>query len=352
MKIAILGDTHFGARGDSPVFHNYFKKFYEECFFPYLEQNNIKHVIQLGDVFDRRKFINFNSLKQSREYFFEKLNREYKSWMLIGNHDTYFKNTNDVNSPTLLLKEYENITLINQPCDETFDGLSICMVPWICQENGIDCFNALQMTKSQVALGHFEIEGFEMHKGTYCDSGINPDVFTKFDMVLSGHFHTKSTRGNITYVGTPYEMTWSDWGDQKGFGILDTDTREMKFIPNPFKMFHKIWYDDNNKNMDEVLALDFDQYKDTIVKVIITNKLNPVWFDMYIEKLERAGTADLQIVEDHLNLNLEDDSDIVNEAEDTLTILSKYVNQLDIKADKSKLENLLRTLYNQALSME
>jgi hypothetical protein len=57
-------------------------------------------------------------------------------------------------------------------------------------------------------------------------------------------------------------------------------------------------------------------------------------------------------VEDHLNLNLEDDEDIVNEAEDTLTILSKYVDQLDIKADKSRLDNLLRSLYNEALSME
>lgn len=352
MKIALLGDTHFGARGDSPAFHKHFKRFYDECFFPYLEKNNIEHVIQLGDVFDRRKFINFNSLKQSKEYFFDRLNRDYKSWLLIGNHDTYFKNTNDVNSPVLLLNEYDNITLVTHPYETGFDGLSICMIPWICQENGIDCFNALQVTKAQIALGHFEIEGFEMHKGAYCDDGIKPDIFSKFDQVYSGHFHTKSTRGNITYLGTPYEMTWSDWGDQKGFGVLDTSTRELEFVPNPFNMFHKIWYDDNNKNMDEILAIDLEQYKDTIVKVIITNKLNPVWFDMFIEKLEKVNPADLQIVEDHLNLNLEDDQDIVNEAEDTLTILGKYVNQLDIKADKSRLENLLRSLYNQALSME
>jgi DNA repair exonuclease SbcCD nuclease subunit len=257
-----------------------------------------------------------------------------------------------VNSPELLLSDYKNITLVTHPCDVDFDGLPISMIPWICQENSIDCFNLLHSTRTQVAVGHFEIEGFEMHKGAYCDNGINPNIFTKFDMVLSGHFHTKSTRGNITYLGTPYEMTWSDWGDQKGFGVLDTDTRELKFVINPFNMFYKIWYDDNNKSMDEILARDFNQYKDTIVKVIISNKLNPVWFDMFIEKLEKAGTADLQIVEDHLNLNLEDDKDIVNEAEDTLTILSKYVDQLDIKADKTRLDNLLRTLYNQALSME
>lgn len=352
MRIAILGDTHFGARGDSPYFHNYFKKFYTELFFPYLKENNIKYIVQLGDVFDRRKFVNYNTLNQAKEYFFEPLNRDFESWLLVGNHDTYFKNTNDVNSLKLLLTEYKNIHQVHKCQDVSIDGLSMALVPWICQENYNEVMSDIEMTKSQILMGHFEIEGFEMHKGAYCDNGIDSSIFSKFDTVLSGHFHTKSSRGNIIYTGTPYEMTWSDYDDQKGFHILDTSTRELEFIPNPYKMFHKIWYDDNNCTMDEILAHDFSQFKDCIVKVIIKNKLNPVWFDMFIEKLEKAGTIDLQVVEDHLNLNLEDDSDIINEAEDTLTILNKYVTQLELKADKSKLENLLRSLYNEALSME
>lgn len=352
MKISILGDVHFGARGDSPFFHNYFKLFYDKVFFPYLKENNISHIIQLGDVFDRRKFINFHTLKQAKEYFFEPLNKDFKSWLLIGNHDTYYKNTNDVNSLNLLLNEYPNIKQINSCYEESFDGLSILFTPWICQENYNEVMYTLEQSKSQILIGHFEIEGFEMHKGTFCDKGINPSVFNKFDTVISGHFHTKSSRGNIIYTGTPYEMTWSDFGDEKGFHIFDTSTRELTFVKNPHSMFHKIWYDDSECSMDEVIAQDFDQYKDSVVKVIIKNKLNPVWFDMFIEKLERANVIDLQVVEDHLNLNLEDDTDIVNEAEDTLTILNKYVNQLELKADKSKLENLLRTLYNEALSME
>jgi hypothetical protein len=147
-------------------------------------------------------------------------------------------------------------------------------------------------------------------------------------------------------------MTWSDYGDPKGFHIFDTDTRELKFVQNPYCMFHKLWYDDNGKSMNEILGLDLDPYRDSMVKVIIKNKTNPIWFDMFIEKLEKIGVVDLQVVEDHLNLNLEDDTDIVNEAEDTLVILSKYVDQLEIKADKGKLDNLLRQLYHQALSME
>jgi len=352
MKICILGDTHFGARGDSPHFHNYFRKFYENVLFPYLKEHNILHIVQLGDVFDRRKFVNFNSLSQSKDYFFNELNNNYSSWLLTGNHDTYFKNTNDVNSPDLLLGEYHNINCVNEPLEVEFEDTKVLLMPWICQDNAHRCFNAMKTSTAQIVMGHFEIEGFEMYRGTYCDDGVKAELFDKFDMVISGHFHTRSFSGNITYVGTPYEMTWSDYGDPKGFHIFDTDTRELEFIQNPNCMFYKLWYDDANASMSDILGIDFEQYKDAMVKVIIRNKVNPVWFDMYIEKLEKAGIVDLQVVEDHLNLNLEDDNDIVNEAEDTLTILGKYVDQLEIKADKQKLDNLLRTLYHQALSME
>lgn len=352
MKICILGDTHFGARGDSPHFHNYFRKFYENVLFPYLKEHNILHIVQLGDVFDRRKFVNFNSLSQSKDYFFNELNNNYSSWLLTGNHDTYFKNTNDVNSPNLLLGEYHNINCVNEPLEVEFEDTKVLLMPWICQDNAHRCFNAMKTSTAQIVMGHFEIEGFEMYRGTYCDDGVKAELFDKFDMVISGHFHTRSFSGNITYVGTPYEMTWSDYGDPKGFHIFDTDTRELEFIQNPHCMFYKLWYDDANASMSDILGIDFEQYKDAMVKVIIRNKVNPVWFDMYIEKLEKASIVDLQVVEDHLNLNLEDDNDIVNEAEDTLTILGKYVDQLEIKADKQKLDNLLRTLYHQALSME
>jgi len=352
-KIAILGDTHFGARGDSPHFHKLFKKFYEEVFFPYLHTNNIEYIVQLGDVFDRRKYVNFQTLKNAQEYFFGPLNHpKFTSWLLVGNHDTYYKNTNDVNSLSLLLTGYENIRQVHFPTEIGVGGTSILLVPWISPENQTSVFKDMELSKSQICMGHFEISGFEMHRGAMCDTGLDGNVFDKFDMVLSGHFHTKSKKGNITYTGTPYEMTWSDFEDPKGFHILDTDTRELTFIPNPFTMFNKVFYDDAGKSMDEVIALDFESYKDTIVKVIIKNKTNPFWFDMFIEKLEKAGPLDLQVVEDHLNLNLEDDSDIINEAEDTLTILNKYVGQLDLNVDRPKLENLLHTLYNEALSME
>jgi DNA repair exonuclease SbcCD nuclease subunit len=352
MKIAILGDVHFGARGDSATFHKHFERFYREVFFPYLEKHNIEHVIQLGDVFDRRKFINFQTLHSCKQYFFDPINSKHKTWMIVGNHDTYYKNTNQVNSLELLLTQYNNINQIHKPFETSFNGTSILFVPWICQENRDEVMDAIRMSKSQVLIGHFEINGYEMYKGMYCEEGLEPGIFDKFDLVISGHFHTKSSRGNIIYTGTPYEMTWSDFDDPKGFHIFDATTRELEFIVNPNPIFHKIWYDDSISSMDEVLGIEFNRYKDCIVKVIIKNKLNTTWFDMFIEKLQQAGTNELQVVEDHLNLNLEDDNDIISEAEDTLTILNRYIGQLELKTDKGKLEELFRELYNEAISLE
>lgn len=353
MKICLLGDTHFGARNDNHHFHSFFAKFYNEVFFPYLEQNNITTIVQLGDVFDRRKYINFQSLKSCREYFFEPLKAgRYKTHVIIGNHDTYYKNTNEVNSLTLLLKEYNNINVHVDPSEVEFEDCKFLFVPWICQDNEAQCLEAIKNTKADVVVGHFEISGFEMYKGSVCDEGLNSEVFNNLPLVVSGHFHHKSTSKNISYLGTPYEITWSDYNDQKGFHIFDTDTKELTFVPNPFTMFHKVHYDDMNKELKEVINVNFDELKNTIVKVVVRNKNNPHWFDVFVSNLEKAGVIDIQVVEDHFHLDLEADDDIVNEVEDTLTILNKCIDQMQLQGDRQRLDNLMRTLYHEALDLE
>lgn len=352
MLVAVLGDTHFGARNDSAHFSVFFEKFYKEIFFPYLEQHNILHVIQLGDVFDRRKYVNFQTLNHCKKYFFDKLNREYSSWLLVGNHDAYYKNTNEVNSLDMLLGEYHNINLITKPTEVELEDTNVMLLPWICDDNIAPTMEAIKNTKAQVAFGHLELTGFEMYRGQLMDHGMDPNLFSKFDMVVSGHYHHKSHAKNITYAGTPYEMTWSDYGDLKGFHIFDTETRELEFISNPFKMFHKLHYDDLNQPVGYINTWDLTDMAGAYVKVIVRNKTNTLWFDSLIDRLEKSGVSDVQVVEDHFHLDLESDDDIVSQAEDTLTILHKYVDQIDSNVNKQKLETLLRTLYSEALSIE
>lgn len=351
MKLAILGDTHIGARNDSQIFHDHFEEFYTNTFFPYLEQNQITHILQLGDLFDRRKYINFQSLKRGKHYLFDKLN-QYTTWVLVGNHDTYYKNTNEVNSLDLLLQGYKNINIINDPVEIDLDGTKMLIVPWICDDNESEVTEAMKRSTATIVAGHFEIRGFEMHRGAVNDDGIEPDFFSNYELVISGHFHHKSTHRNISYLGTPYEMTWSDFDDPKGFHIYDTEDRSLTFAENPNKMFYKVQYNDANQPADYYKHFEVEQYASKIVKVIVTTKDNPICFDKFIERIEKAGVADLQVVDDHLNLDLEGDEDIVNEAEDTVTILKKYINQIDVPVDKKSLNNLMQELYQEALSVE
>jgi len=351
MKIALLGDTHIGARNDSPHFHKFFAKFYNEVFFPYLEKEKIVNVVQLGDVFDRRKYINFNSLKQARGYLFDRLNKDYVTWMLVGNHDTYFKNTNNVNSLDLLLDGYNNITPVEYCMPVMFEDVLFLLVPWWCEDSDKDIKESLALTNATHIVGHFEIDGFEMYKGAIHQGGTTKDIFSNFEAVWSGHFHHQSKVGNIHYLGTPYEMTWSDYSDQKGFHVFDTDTRELTFVPNPYTIFHKLHYDDTDKQISEVVNIDFSVYSETFVKLIVRNKTNPYCFDMFVDKLEKAGVYNVQVVDDHFHMDSANDSDIISEAEDTRTILTKYVNQMDI-VGKKKLETLMLSLYEEAMSVE
>ena len=181
--------------------------------------------------------------------------------------------------------------------------------------------------------------------------GYDARQFQKFDLVYSGHYHHKSTVGNVTYLGTAYEMTWSCFEDQKGFHVFDTETRELEFIPNPNKLFFKLFYDDTDMSYEDLDTLNYKTIANKYVKVVIKSKENPLLFDSYISRLEEQEPINLQVVEDHLNLDLEDDDDIIDEAEDTLTILDGYIEGLDIKTGKPQLKSLMHNLYNEALSI-
>jgi hypothetical protein len=353
MKIAILGDSHFGSRGDNVHFHHLFDKFYNETFFPKLKELGITHIVQLGDLFDRRKYINFQTLFLSKKYFFNKVNEDFKLYTLVGNHDSAYKNTIDVNSPSLLLKQYENITVCEKPTTITMFGVDVDLIPWICKENEEEILEFMKNSSSKICFGHFELSGFEMDRGNMCVEGMDRNVLSRYDIVLSGHFHHKSTDGHIFYTGAPYEMTWSDYDDKRGFHILDLDSQGMEFYENPHKMFHKIVYDDTEETIESIKEKDFSQYKERYVKVVITNKNNPYLFDVFIESLYNVSPLDVTIVENFIDYSEISEEDIIDESQDTITILNKYVEEsIETKLDKNKLKNILNEIYNDALALE
>jgi len=349
MKVAIITDQHFGARNDSIAFLDFFQKFYDNTFFPTIDDNGIDTVLILGDTFDRRKYVNFYALDRAKKMFFDKLEeRGITVHMLAGNHDTYFKNTNEVNSPDLLLQEYSNVVVIDKPETIVVDGTSICMMPWICPENYQESLDMMQTTKAEICMGHFEIAGFAMYRGMESHDGLDKSIFEKFDLVFSGHYHHRSSDKHIHYLGNPYELTWQDYNDPRGFHLFDTDTRGLQFIPNPYRMFERLEYNDKDA---EPIDLDAIDLKNMYVKLIVLNKTDFYKFDKFIAKLYNKGCADIKIVEDMSEFNEGEIGEEIS-LEDTVSVLTHYIDSITTDVDKEQIKTFMQGLYTEAVNIE
>lgn len=348
MKLAIINDTHFGARNDSSIFLNYFLEFFEEQFFPYCIENNIDQVIHLGDLLDRRKYVNFNTLHEVRQRFFEKLEKyNIHLHCIVGNHDTFYRNTNEINSLNeLFVGKNSYFHLYEKPTSLEFDGLWIGLVPWITDENREECEKFLKTCSCSLIGGHFELTGYEVLRGVNFRNGMSDSILGRFEKVFSGHFHSKSSKKNIHYLGTQYQITFSDLYDKKGFHVLDTTTREVEFVENTRRKFFHIEYDDTDP--ERLINLNFKQYKDCYVKILIKHKTKKKLFDAFIDTLYKHKATDISIVEDMSEFSIEETD--IDMAKDTLTIINDEIDIDSEIKDKDQIKKIIRDLYMEGLS--
>jgi len=341
VTVALITDQHLDGRKGSLIFWNYFEKFYDEIFFPTLEEQGITEIIDLGDTFDNRKGIDFNVWSRIRRSYFDRLaSMGITVHMILGNHCVYYKNTNEINSPELLLKDYENIQVYNGVCTTYVEDTPICFVPWINKENQAETLSHLESTNAEIVMGHLELDGFEVTPGMKMEHGMDPKIYKRFKQVFSGHYHHKSSKGNITYLGNPYQMFWNDYKDERGFHLYDPSTNKLKRVKNPFEIFQKLYYNDveNECHIVEPMV-----YRDAYVKVVVEEKRDYLQFEEVIEALYDVGAHDVKIIETFVT---EDDNEEVDlEVKDTLTLLNEYVDETDISVDKTELKNLMRSLY-------
>ena len=346
MKVAIITDQHFGARKGSKFLHEYFKKFYDEVFFPYLEESGIKTVIDMGDTFDNRRSIDLWSLEWAKENYYDRLEKlGVTVHTIVGNHTAYYKDTNSINSVDLLLKQYKNVHVYSECTEVMIDRLQVLFIPWINAENTESSIESIKVSTSSCAMGHLELNGFRAHRGHVMEDGMDCKLFEKFERVFSGHYHTRSDDGRIFYLGNPYEMFWNDVNDKRGFHILDTDDHTLTQINNPYKLFYNIYYEDTPYQM-----FDASEYENKIVKVIVRKKTNPKAFEKFIDKLYVSGIQDLKIVE---NFEIQESEDFeIDEEENTLSILNRYIEEAEMEFDKSIIKNIFQDLYRQACEVE
>ena len=344
MKVAIITDTHYGARKGSKHLHDYFELFYKNIFFPALKEYGVETIIHMGDAFDSRKSIDYQSLEWSKRVVFDPL-KEYDVHMIVGNHDTYYKNTNEVNSPELLLQTYSNIKTYSKPTEVNVGGLDILFLPWINQENEELSLDYIKKTSCRCAMGHLELQGFRVNRSLVMEHGTESKLFEKFERVYSGHYHTRSNDGRIFYLGNPYEMFWTDVNDTRGFHIFDTETLEHFPVNNPYKMFYNIYYEDTPHQM-----FDATEYENKNVKVIVRKKSKPKDFEKFIDKLYSIGVQDLKIIE---NFEIQESEDFeISEDENTMTILNRYIEESEVSLDKDKIKNIFQSIYREACEVE
>jgi len=140
-------------------------------------------------------------------------------------------------------------------------------------------------------------------------------------------------------------MYWNDVNDTRGFHVFDTETLEHTPINNPYKLFHNVYYEDTNYRL-----FDTREYQGKIVKVIVKKKTEPKNFEKFIDKLYTAGVQELKIVE---NFEIHENEEFeVDETENTITILNRYIDEAEIDCDKTIIKGILQKIYSEACEVE
>lgn len=344
MKVAIITDLHWGVRNNSMFFLEHQERFFYSVFFPYLEENGIDTVWILGDFFENRKMINVQVMNRATLFLEEFEKRDIKVYCIIGNHDTVFKNTNEITSLVPTTRAFPNITLIRMHDEIDFDGLKVGFISWISPDVRDECIKWLRSTDAKVICGHFEINSFEIVRGVVCSNGLDPNLFDRFDSVFSGHFHIKSSNGIIQYLGNPYQTNWGEVGYEKGFHVFDTKTTELEFIKNPVDIYAVINYNDEF----DIVDFDASAYQQKIVRVMAESKKskNKRRLEILIEKISSVCQS-VELIEDKEVLVDSDDGAPIS---DTAQLIKQFLDSCQIThLDKSQLQDMIFDIYKEAL---
>lgn len=296
MKYAILGDIHF-KKLKTELERSYREKvlyFVSKT----LEERKIDNVIQLGDFFDDRKNLDVFEFVKTQEYYKKYFGKIDSFLTLTGNHDSYLKNTNDINSTSIFQQLFPNFFCISEIKELPF-GL---IVPWI-NESNIEQFNEAIQKKHKYCFGHFEINSFSMVKGFEETHGLSSALFNNCDKVFSGHFHLVQDKNNISYVGSLFQNDRNDINDIKRILILDTDTDEIEEIKIPFELFKRVSINSEDDMTDDLI----DSFDEKIVDIVF-NVPKSLKREKYMDKIIDAATT--------FEFNIIDNSELCKEAID------------------------------------
>ena len=241
------------------------------------------------------------------------------------------------------------IHIVMEPRVMEYGSLKIALLPWICNDNYDASMNFIRNCKADWLGGHLELGGFELMRGVESHDGMNHKLFEKFELVLTGHFHVSSRKDNVWYLGSQMEFFWSDEGDPKYFHVIDTETREIEKIRNPYTLFKKIVYNDDKMDYNNYNVDDLDN---KFVKVVVVNKSDTFLFDRFIDRIQNRNIHELKIAEnfnEFLGENVEDEG---LEVDDTPQLVDDYIDGVETDLDKSRIKVEMRELMTEAQALE
>lgn len=337
--VMLIGDTHIGHKNGCQVTADYQISVFDKFIFPLIEKLGIKHVIQTGDFFDSRKSIRHDTMALVSSRIAPKtIGQQW--YVAVGNHDLHLRESIYPNSVNELLSRYDNFRVFNEPGTIDIDGAKIDIIPWICRDNRKQIQDFIKGSKSPIAVGHFELSGFQYYRGVESD-GEDSGFLDSYQRVWSGHFHTISKRGHIQYVGTPYQLTFGDADDERGVWVYDTDTGDFSFYPNNMPRFTRVYFDHETFDFKGI-----EKYRGMFLKIVVNNRGATKKFDGLIDKLAKIvqyldivdGTQET-ISADGANLDVMDSNQIIAEYIDTLP---------ETESDKKKIKRIVLHLYEEA----
>ena len=348
MKSIILGDLHFGAKGFNQSFFDNQIRFFEEQLFPFMKENGINEIIQLGDWLDNRKNIDIRFFNEINERFCKRLHElDINFVTILGNHDIYYNTRKDINLVKYFSELYSNITVLEEMTTLDYDGLNYLMVPWLIK----DTVTNDDLKHVDLCFGHFEIKNFEMTKGfTDTTSKLEAKDFkhsSRLQKVISGHYHIQSTDGFIIYVGTPYQMNWGDYNTSRGFFVLDGI--EMEYHENIVsRKYVKIKYNDSKDKKIELKGITPDaQFFDCVDDLPELNDhklkffINEAKDKNYVEEVFELGQKDIEFtlinnveISELIGTEFIGETNSVSATELIMNTISEKMPQLQPKLDE------------------
>jgi len=312
MKHIVVTDTHLGLYGASDLWHSISIELFQDIR-KTGKKTGIRSILHCGDFFHNRRETNTKTM-DAAQHIVSTLLHDFNFNIVIGNHDAYFKNKLFPNSLQTLKGEM-NVRIISE-AKVLPEDKNIIMCPWSGDLSG--------MPTGKYVFGHFEINGFLMNSSYRCKTGIDKSTLEAHRHVFSGHFHTPSTKSNITYLGSPYGQTWHDVNATRGYYIFDSDTGKLDFIE--FENAPKFIVVGSENDIDE------EQVKGNFVKLLfqkdyghINNQKivdgvlskKPISLIPDFSQANFMGTEERQESED---LKIMDHNDIVREYVDKLEL--------------------------------